>query len=230
MLSDNGREFKSDITNKVFSLFGVGQRYITPYNPQANGLCERMNAIISTAIAKLCGEDKTEWPGKVQESLFYYNSKVNTSTGRSPYEVVYGRKCMTKLAATYRRVPASADEEERIDLSSVEAECEAIISAATEAREAVATKVMTQQRKKDAANKRQYDQRRGKTGAAYQAGHKVLEMDKQLTNKMYGRMQPRWSGPYKITKMAKTTVQLQHIETGKQIARVPISLLKRYNE
>ena len=54
-----------------------------------------MNCIVSTVIGKLVSEDVAKWTTVLQEAVFAINTTVSTATGRTPYEAVYGRKCLT---------------------------------------------------------------------------------------------------------------------------------------
>ena len=46
LLSDQGGEFESKIIHGISKLMGVKKIRTTPYHPQTNGLCERMNRTI----------------------------------------------------------------------------------------------------------------------------------------------------------------------------------------
>ena len=53
MLSDNGREFKDVLMERVNEVFGIKQRFIAPNHPQENGLRGRCNGAIAEVLAKL---------------------------------------------------------------------------------------------------------------------------------------------------------------------------------
>ena len=43
MINDNGDEFTAKISGLIYDLYEYKHTTITPYNPQANGKCERYN-------------------------------------------------------------------------------------------------------------------------------------------------------------------------------------------
>ena len=85
----------------MLNQFGVKPRYTGPYRPQANGLCERSNGVIATILGKLgmeaslgpepavsphsAASEIAKWGEKVPLALYYYNTKENTSIGKTPY-------------------------------------------------------------------------------------------------------------------------------------------------
>ena len=111
ILSDNGREFKNHIKERVTELFNVEQRFTSPYNPQANGLCERCNGVISAVLGKLgldaceglsvrpkqgkLQEEVAKWVERLQLATYLCNTKTHSSTRFTPYEVFYGRQPKT---------------------------------------------------------------------------------------------------------------------------------------
>ena len=106
MLSDNGQEFKSALSKKILDLMQVKQRFTSPCHPQANGLGERMNGVITTIVAKLGMEwapehgekvrtgreredSSTNWSDLLPEALHWYNFKKSAATGFCPHEIVH---------------------------------------------------------------------------------------------------------------------------------------------
>ena len=93
-LSDNGREFKNALFASVKQNFGIKPRFTAPYNPQGNGLCEKTNGVISTLIAKILdgrGGDIGQWDTRVEEAVFLNNTKLHSATGKTPFEMLYGK-------------------------------------------------------------------------------------------------------------------------------------------
>jgi transposase InsO family protein len=56
VLSDRGSQFTSDLMKEVSRLMSIKQLFTTPYNPQCNGLCERINGVLKSMLKKMCQE------------------------------------------------------------------------------------------------------------------------------------------------------------------------------
>ena len=52
LVSDNGGNFTSTMMTELLKALGISQIRVAPYNPQANGMVERLNATIKEAIVK----------------------------------------------------------------------------------------------------------------------------------------------------------------------------------
>ena len=90
ILSDNGPQFASDLTRKISCLLGIKQVFSTPYHPQSNGICERLNGTIKAMLNKIPIADGPNWDLILPCLLFAYRELPHTATGFSPFELVYG--------------------------------------------------------------------------------------------------------------------------------------------
>ena len=227
MLSDNGGEFKNGLAKRILSLFNVKPRYITPAHPQANGLCERCNGIITTVLGKIQSADVAVWDERLDEAVFYYNTKENDATGKTPYELVYGKKCTTFVDVILQDSDEGlTDETPRILPSMAAAEEQKAYSRLEEARKTVATAARKRQATKDAANKKGYDKRHRVERHMVAQGDVVLKKVTQLSGKMHGKIGPKWEGPYKVTKVTRTHAHL--VAAGKKPTMAPYGNIKKY--
>ena len=91
VLSDRGSQFTSDLMKEVCRLVSLKQVLTTPYHPQCNGLCERMNGVLKAMLRKMCEEQPKDWDRYLPAVLFAYREVPQASTGFSPFELLYGR-------------------------------------------------------------------------------------------------------------------------------------------
>ena len=63
----------------------------TPYHPQADGLVERFNQTLKQMLRKTIDEEGREWEKLLPYVLFVYREMPQSSTGFSPFGLVYGR-------------------------------------------------------------------------------------------------------------------------------------------
>ena len=92
VLSDRGTQFISKLMGAVSRLISVKQIFCTPYNPRANGLCEKTNAVLKSMLKKMCEERPQDWDRYLPAVLFAYREVPQASTGFSPFELLYGRQ------------------------------------------------------------------------------------------------------------------------------------------
>ena len=92
IVSDNGTEFNNELVDTMLKNIGVEHRVTSSYNPRANGLTERTNQSIITALRKHVETDHLSWPKWLDWVLFAYRTRVHSSTNFTPFEVLFGRK------------------------------------------------------------------------------------------------------------------------------------------
>lgn len=89
--SDRGSEFV-DLTVKALSeVFGVERRLIAQYNPRANGAVEKCVGTTKKVLVKLCNGANHNWPLFLPTIQFFFNRKINPTTGSAPFSLMFGR-------------------------------------------------------------------------------------------------------------------------------------------
>ena len=61
MISDQGREFVNQVESELLGLTGIEHRVTSAYHPQTNGLTERFNQTLQTALLKVVNDKQTDW-------------------------------------------------------------------------------------------------------------------------------------------------------------------------
>lgn len=94
--TDNGPQFVSTEFSNFLEEQGIEHRRTTPLWPQANGEVERQNRTLMKAlrIAQVEGKD---WHTEMFKFLTAYRSTPHTTTGRTPFYMMFGREMKTKL-------------------------------------------------------------------------------------------------------------------------------------
>jgi hypothetical protein len=90
VLSDRGKIFLSELWMGLFRLMRTDLLVTTAYHPQSDGQSERTNQTVEIALRHLVGASKTDWPHFLTEVEFNHNNMVNTSTNKTPMEMVTG--------------------------------------------------------------------------------------------------------------------------------------------
>jgi transposase InsO family protein len=92
VVSDNAPNFTS--SEFIGYLESMGIRHVTTavYSPYSNGAAERMVRTFKEGMRHLKGEDVQKF---IEQFLFRYRVTPHTTTGRSPAELMFGRKART---------------------------------------------------------------------------------------------------------------------------------------
>ena len=89
--SDNGPEFVNDILRALVRITGIDHRFISPYNPRADGKVERCNRYRHEYHQEELHGREEDWPLFVPFAQLSFNNKVSQLTGSSPFSLMFGR-------------------------------------------------------------------------------------------------------------------------------------------
>ena len=76
--------------SELHAKLGFCHENSSPYYTQANGQVEAINKVLKTMIQHMVGENKTSWHLQLFSALWAYRTSVKTSTGFTPFQLVYG--------------------------------------------------------------------------------------------------------------------------------------------
>ena len=88
--SDQGRNFESSILHQTLEAFGIKKSRTTAYHPEGDGMVERFNRTL-LQLLRTYTEKQEEWERYLPFVLFAYRAAVHSSTGVSPFELMFGR-------------------------------------------------------------------------------------------------------------------------------------------
>jgi hypothetical protein len=97
ILSDNGSAFIDAGIQYLYKRLGIKKLGTSAFQPQANGLCERVNRTLNSALSVVVNKYKTDWDDFLDGVVFSMRIAANASTGYSPFELMYGRSPILPL-------------------------------------------------------------------------------------------------------------------------------------
>jgi hypothetical protein len=104
LVTDGGGEWEGEFDQLLTSCF-IDHRVTSPFHPQANGLSERIVQVVKRGLRKLCEQQvSTQWDEQLPWIALGYRCSKQSSTGFSPYEMLYARQPVLPGAVQARLV------------------------------------------------------------------------------------------------------------------------------
>ena len=79
--------------HKLSELLGTVKIKTTPYHPRSDGLVERFNRTLLAMLAMFVSQEHDNWDDLLPFMMLAYNTTVHTTTGFTPYRLVFGEEC-----------------------------------------------------------------------------------------------------------------------------------------
>ena len=93
IITDNGTNLNSKMMQEMCEDFKIQHHNSTPYQPKMNGAVEAANKNIKKIVQKMTVSYK-DWHEMLPFALHGYRTSVRTSTGATPYSLVYGMEAV----------------------------------------------------------------------------------------------------------------------------------------
>ncbi len=211
--TDNGPEFSNDVIRALAKLTGIEHRFISAYNPRADGKVERLIGSISMIIKKMLHGTSNHWPLFVSFAQFSYNQKISSLTGSSPFALMFGRE--SNPIRDYTSLPEG--ELIPVDLEEWKEHQRKILSLVYPA---ISERIKSGKDKMIAGLDRT---RKLLLPSSLPGGSTVMLLDPKRTNKF----EPKYIGPYTVIRRSRNGAYLLKDATGMPLDRhVPIDQLK----
>ena len=91
ILSDHGSQFASKFMEDLTRILGTKRKLSTAYHPQTDGQTERVNQEIGTFLWHYVNYQQDDWTEWLAAAEFAYNDKKHAATGKTPFELNFGR-------------------------------------------------------------------------------------------------------------------------------------------
>ena len=91
-------KFTGNLWKSLFKGLGTQLNFSTAYHPQIDGRTKRVNWVLEDMLRMYVMEKPGKWQDYLHLVEFAYNNNFQVSTGMSPFEILYGRKCNTPIS------------------------------------------------------------------------------------------------------------------------------------
>ena len=99
ILSDQGRNFESQLFQELCKLLKIDKIRTSPLHPQSNGVVERFNRTLGNMLAMFCENQQRSWDEHLPKVMMAYRSAINSTTNYTPNQIVLGRNIVLPLQA-----------------------------------------------------------------------------------------------------------------------------------
>ena len=187
IITDHGSHFRNVMMTELKDQLGLRHDSSTPYYLQANGLVEAINKVLVTMIKCIIGIHKTNWNSMLFSALWAYRTSVKTSTGFTPFQLVYGLEVVLPIEC---EIPSLKLAIELLPATSEEKKCFLYLAQLDENRRnsIIANEAHVKR------IKAQYD--RSVTPQNFSEGDLVLVYDQANDKLGAGKFVPMWHDPF----------------------------------
>ncbi|XP_071909679.1 uncharacterized protein [Coffea arabica] len=192
LITDNAKNLNNDMVDGLCAQFKIKHRNSSIYRPQMNGAVEAANKNLKKIIRKMI-ERHRDWHEKLPYALMAYRTVIRTSTGTTPYNLMYGMEAVlpaeVEIPSLRILMEAKLEEAEWIQQRHEQ------LSLIDEKRlNAICHGQCYQKRVARAYNKRVRPR-------VFTEGDKVLKHILPAQEEAKGKFAPNWQGPFIVRKV-----------------------------
>lgn len=208
LVSDQGTEFLSKVMTETCKLLKINKYHTSPYHPQANGALECSHRTLGEYLRHYVDKDQTNWDTYIPYAMFVFNSSEHRSTGKQPYQLLYGRTLTIPSACTKAEEPVYNYDDYHVELKQ-----------RLQAAHTIAHERLKQQKHK---TKTSYDKTVSEINV--HVGDQVLLKDKSRK----GKLSAKWIGPFQVLELNSN--ENITIRKGRKSVKVHKNLVKPFVE
>ncbi|KAF8750875.1 hypothetical protein RHS01_08951 [Rhizoctonia solani] len=104
-ISDRGTTFTGKFLRALYLRLGIKPLFSSAYHPESNGQTERVNQFIEFYLRSYVAADHSDWATWLPLAEYAYNNAKHASTGKTPFELVYGRNPVMNPSNVPSNVP-----------------------------------------------------------------------------------------------------------------------------
>ncbi|QRV96903.1 Retrotransposable element Tf2 protein [Ceratobasidium sp. AG-Ba] len=89
-VSDRGPTFNSQFLRALYAKLGIEPKFSSVFHPETDGITERTNQWLEGFLRSFCNYKQDDWVRWLPIAEFCHNNQVNSATGKTAFETVYG--------------------------------------------------------------------------------------------------------------------------------------------
>ena len=200
IVSDRDVKFTSYLWKTLMAKLGIQLKFSSASHPQTDGQTEVVNRSLSTLLRLLIKKNLKDWEDCIPHAEFAYNRAKHSTTGKSPFMVVYGFEPSTTLDL----LPLPLHERVNMD---IEKRAELMKTLHQQTRATIEQQV---QRQADIMNK-------NKKARVFEEGDLVwIHLNKErFPQERRSKLKPRGDGPFKVLKRINDNAYIIDIPTSR---------------
>ena len=215
ILTDQGSNFTSNLLAELYNMLHVHAIRTSPYHPQTDGLVERFNQTLKSMLKKSATKEGKDWDKMLPYLLFAYREVPQSSTGFSPFELLYGR-CVNGPLDVLKHSWEVKDKSEESVISHILSIRDKLSKMSELAKENLSTAQKKQ--------KQWYDQRA--RCRQLDVGDHVLVLLPTSSSKLLAQ----WQRPYTVSRRMGAVNYLVNMNDRKKSQRVfHVNMLRKYH-
>ncbi|KAK5837370.1 hypothetical protein PVK06_013180 [Gossypium arboreum] len=187
IISDNALNLNNSTIADVCSQFKIRHHNSSPYRPKMNGAIEAANKNIKKIVGKMTGTYK-DWHEKLPFALYAYRTSIRTSTGATPFSLVYGMEAVLPIEVEIPSLRVLS--EVKLDEAEwIQSRYDQLNLIEEKRLRAIRHGQMYQKRMMRAYDKRVHPRE-------FHEGDLVLKKILPIQKDFRGKWMPNWEGPY----------------------------------
>ncbi|QRW24722.1 Retrotransposable element Tf2 protein [Rhizoctonia solani] len=104
-VSDRGTTFTGKFLRALYQQLGIKPAFSLAYHPESDGQTERVNQFIEFYLRLYVAADHSDWATWLPLAEYAYNNAKHSATGKTPFELVYGRNPVMNPSNVPANVP-----------------------------------------------------------------------------------------------------------------------------
>ncbi|QRW23271.1 Retrotransposable element Tf2 protein [Rhizoctonia solani] len=104
-VSDHGTTFTGKFLRALYQRLGIKPSFSSAYHPESDGQTERVNQFIEFYLRSYVTANHSDWSSWLPLAEYAYNNAKHAATGKTPFELVYGRNPVMNPSNVPSNVP-----------------------------------------------------------------------------------------------------------------------------
>lgn len=204
---DQGTHFMGSVLKQLLLSLGIQQKPSPPAMYRIQGLTERMNLIFKKTISHYIENEPNKWSDVVKYVTFAYNTSVNSSTGHTPFYLMFGRQA--NVPSDYIYVHNDQDVDILKEIQNIQK---------------VRSQVPQLMKKAQETQKKYFDS--NKRDLQLNVGEEVLVRNIPDHSKPYNKFNNIFRGPYFITERINDTTYMVLLEKYGKMINQPVHIAR----